>query len=501
MRAVKNITIAMANSVVTIVVSLVALPFYLRYLGMEAYGLIGFSVTLQAVSQALDLGLAPTISREVARSIDADGRQRVATLLHTLGIVYIGVSVLIVIAAVIAAPWIGQRWLTAEHVSTKTIVQAVMLMGVSLACRWPISLYQGALVGAHRLALSSTVNIVVSISAALVALTVLAHVSSTIQAFFIVQAAFNLIQACTLRLLAWKVVGVAGSRFDLAGLRRVWRFSAGMGAITITSLAFTQLDKGLLSKILDLEDFGHYMLAALVVSGLQVVVSPVFNSIYPRFSALAALGKTEELARIYSLGTRMTAAMLFPLAWTLVFHAQDLVLLWTGKPDVAMRAAPIIALLAIGSGLNGIMHFPYALQLARGATGIPLAINLGLLVLLAPLTVTLAMSHGTTGGALSWAIVGLVYVFVGTWLTGKKIMPSAGWRWLAKDVAVPLAISLCPVLLGAWVCKSANLRPMPDIIVASFAAFLGAVACASTDASIRRWVGEYVYRRNRLSAT
>src|SRR5579859_6873764 len=199
MRSVQNITIAMANSVVAIAVALLALPFYLRYLGMEAYGLIGFSVTLQSISQVLDLGLAPTISREVASSFDVDERRQVATLLHTLGIVYLGVSVLIVASAVIAAPWIGVHWLKSEHVPIQTVVQAVMLMGVSLACRWPTSLYQGALIGAHRLALSSAVNIVVSISTALVAVTVLAHVSSTIQAFFIVQAFFNLMQACTLR--------------------------------------------------------------------------------------------------------------------------------------------------------------------------------------------------------------------------------------------------------------------------------------------------------------
>ena len=49
------------------VLQLVCVPLYTRLLGMEAYGLIGFHITLVAVLQVLDLGLSPTMNREMAR--------------------------------------------------------------------------------------------------------------------------------------------------------------------------------------------------------------------------------------------------------------------------------------------------------------------------------------------------------------------------------------------------------------------------------------------------
>ena len=56
---------------------LVALvPLYIRVLGIEAYGLIGFFTTLQAVFALLDLGLSTTLNRETARlSARADSAQ------------------------------------------------------------------------------------------------------------------------------------------------------------------------------------------------------------------------------------------------------------------------------------------------------------------------------------------------------------------------------------------------------------------------------------------
>ncbi len=67
MKLGRNLLAGLANSVWTALVGLAVIPLYLKFLGIEAYGLIGFFATTQALLQILDLGLAPTITREVAR--------------------------------------------------------------------------------------------------------------------------------------------------------------------------------------------------------------------------------------------------------------------------------------------------------------------------------------------------------------------------------------------------------------------------------------------------
>ena len=42
-------------------------PLYIRYLGIEAYGLIGVFAVLQACLSLLDMGMTPTLNREMAR--------------------------------------------------------------------------------------------------------------------------------------------------------------------------------------------------------------------------------------------------------------------------------------------------------------------------------------------------------------------------------------------------------------------------------------------------
>lgn len=473
MRLVRNVAAAMANSVVLVLINIVALPFYLRFLGMEAYGLIGFYATLQAVLQVLDLGLAPTVSREIAHDAETGQQRRSASLLRTLGVVYIGVALVIAALVALAAPWIGTHWLQAKALSETTVAQAVMLMGVNLACRWPISLYHGALIGAHRLARYAMTNMTINICAAVATIAVLAYGARSIQVFFLVQAGSGLLQATLLRTFALRAVGERDARYDFADLRRIWHFSAWMTGVVIAGLLLSQFDKVVLSRLLPLETFAHYMLAVLLVGGLQVLTAPVFYTMFPKFSSLVARDDIVSLEYLYNAAARLFATALFALAFALVFQTEALVSIWLGDSKVAADVAPLAAWLAIGSALNGVMSFPYCLQLAAGKPKLAFLIAAGLLVMTIPTVLVLAIWYGALGGAVSWAILNLLYLFIGTWLTGRNVMGFAGWVWLRRSVSVPLIATFIPALLSAWICRMLAVGPWVSLGAGAVATAVG----------------------------
>ncbi len=49
------------------VLSIVFIPIYIKYLGIEAYGLIGIYTILVSMMMLVDVGMGQTIVREVAR--------------------------------------------------------------------------------------------------------------------------------------------------------------------------------------------------------------------------------------------------------------------------------------------------------------------------------------------------------------------------------------------------------------------------------------------------
>ena len=482
----KNLLAGLANSLWSALLGLAVVPLYLHYLGLEAYGLIGFFAMTQAMLQILDLGLAPTINREVARYSVTGELEQAGKLLHTLAIVYWCVAALIALLVAALAPLISSYWLTSNHLPPTTVTHAVMLMGLVVACRWPIGLYLGALMGAQRITTSSTVGIAMVTLGQLGAVAILVWVSPTIEAFFLWQAGVGLLHAMVMRWAAWRTIGrMAKLRFDGKALKNVWRFSAGMGGVAVSALIFTQLDKVILSKILNLADFGTYALAIVVISGLYVFINPLFSAVYPRFSALVASDSPDKLAELYRLSTRLLGAMLFPIAMVLAVFAEELVQLWTGDAAIAVRVAPLISVLAIGSALHGVMYLPYALQLAYGLTRLPLTINAILMVVQVPLMTWFALNYGALGGAMAWLLLHVMYLLLGTWMTHRQLLKAIGTKWLLQDVGLPLLVAMSIGWFARTVFQGTGHEMHIKLLAAGALALLTSIICICLSPALR----------------
>ena len=63
----RNILVNYASQIYVTLVGIVVVPLYIKYMGAEAYGLVGFFAMLQTWFMLLDMGLTPTMARETAR--------------------------------------------------------------------------------------------------------------------------------------------------------------------------------------------------------------------------------------------------------------------------------------------------------------------------------------------------------------------------------------------------------------------------------------------------
>jgi O-antigen/teichoic acid export membrane protein len=425
-------------------------PLYVKHLGVEAYGLIGFMASLQVVFGFLDMGLAPALNREIARCKILGNLNEARVLLHSLTFFYFLIAVLIIAATIAFAPFIAGGWLRSSTLSPDSLSHAIMLMGLVIACRWPLALYQSVLVGMQRIDITSALSILMTTLGGVGGVVVVSYVSPTIEALFVWQASTAILFTVIIRLIAWDKLGHYSANFKISSLKRIWHFSVGMSGVAITGLILLQLDKLLVSKIVDLNDFGKYALAGTLASGLYVLMTPLFNVIYPKLSGLVASEKINELITFYKTSSYLFMAIFAPSVVTAILYSGDFLVLWVQDKSLAESITPIVQFILIGTALNGIMHFPYALQLAFGATYIPITINVILIIIMIPLTIVLTKNYGVSGGAGAWAILNGLYVVIGTTITHRFLLVGHGLSWISKDVLLPITTSMSIIFLGRY---------------------------------------------------
>jgi O-antigen/teichoic acid export membrane protein len=475
MRLRRDISIGFLSSLWSAVLGLACVPVYIHYLGIEAYGVIGFFATAQAMLQLLDMGLSPTINREVARCAAAGSLSGAANLVHSVEFIYWGSAIVIGLSMYLTAGPIANHWLHSQQLSRATVEHSVALLGLVIACRWPTGLYQGVLLGAMKMDVASGINIGMISLANGGAIAVLALISPSIEAFFLWQAAVALLNAMVVRRAAWRTLHVSvAPRFDVAELRRIGRFALGMSGVAVSGVILTYADKLILSRLLPLADFGRYALAGAVAGGLYLLLTPTFNVIYPRMSALVAKRDERGLTDFYRTGSRLLSAVLFPMAAAAAAYSLELLTLWTRDPALAASASTITTLFLIGTALNGSMHFQHALQLASGVTRLSLIIYLILISIMVPLTIVLASHFGAIGGALAWALLNALYALIGTWLTHRSLLRGVGWAWMVSDVIIPAIISAVTIGLLSIKIRSLGLSPIATLMMGG----ITALACS-----------------------
>lgn len=500
MRLGKNLLAGLANSALTALVGLVATPGYLHFLGIERYGMVGVFLALQALLSLLDMGLSPTLNREVARSTASGDWLPVRGLFACLSRLYLGVAVVIFLVLLACSPWLASHWFRPESLAVSEIFEALVWMGAAIACRWPVGLYASVVNGAQRLTLSSSLASAYAVFSAAGALALLSWLEATLPVFFAWQTFAALAYALALRQAAWRAIGGRSGALAAWGeLRRVWRFSAGMGLIAVTSVVFTQLDKVLLSRLLGLDAFGRYALATLVASGIYIIVTPIFNAIYPRYSVLVVAEREQPLWVLHRLGTNMMVALVFPLALVLGVMSQPLVALWTQDAQLSATVSPVVALLCAGTALHAVMFLPYALQLAHGLPRLAIRINLVLIVVLVPLMLSLTRAYGEVGAAAAWLTLHCLYLLLGTWVTHRHLFRGLGGAWLARDVGLPLLLTLLVGVLARWAGVQ-DAQGLLAVLGGAAATWLaGASACLAISPELRLAIRQHLPQWTGLS--
>jgi O-antigen/teichoic acid export membrane protein len=451
----RNLVANVAGKAWTALLGVLFIPVFVGLLGIESYGLIGIFVSISALLSVFDMGLSPTLSRELARlsvSSTAEAARESRDLARTYEVLFWGAGALIGALWIALSPVVSSHWLPPSGLPHETVTRALMLMGLVIAMVWPSAIYDGGLTGLQRLIPLNATRIVVATFQNAAGALLLWLVTRSVLLYFGWLILITLAQTLALRFWLWRSIpsGPGGSfRPEL-----VWkhaRFAAGMTGITVTSIILTQADKIVLSRALTLDHFGYYTLASSVAMTLTFIVTPVFSALFPRFAQELAAGADDvRLSTLYHRSAQTVAALVIPAAAVLVFFTDELLLLWTRNPAIVANAAPLARLLAIGSCLNAVMAIPYLLQVSTGWTRLSVLKNVVAIAVLTPWLIWGTSHYGAVAAAVAWISLNVAYVLVEVPLMHRRLLPREKWSWYRSDLAVPLATATLVAGLSRW---------------------------------------------------
>jgi len=448
------------TNVYSLVIGILFVPLYINYIGIEAYGIIGAFNGITAFLWLFDFGVTTNLNRELSKFYETEDKRELLDLKKTLEIVCYSLSGLITVFLSGFIALLAFYWFNSENFTPAYLFSVLSILAFSLVLQFPIAFYTGGLLGLNQQVPLNFINIFINTIKCVGSYVAVIYFEDKIHAFLIFQMLLSILQVIILKIALGRFIAIddykAKFRSDL--LRRLKKFTSELFANNLIIILLMQSDKVILSRVLTLEDFGYYMLAySITTMTVGIFSNSVTNVIFPNFSRLVAADNRAELIRNFHLSSQLMTWGMVSIATVLAFFAEEILLIWARNPAVAEKTSKLLAVWAIGFGLNTLTLIPYFLQLAYGRSNISFRFNLTALILNVPALIIASNLYGAFGAALCWLVLNSIYLFTFIPVIRNNFLSFSLKDWYLRDVLPLIAVGAAIGAIFRWLIAGADI--------------------------------------------
>ena len=434
-----NVAASYVSQLYSGLIGIVVLPLYINFMGIEAFGLVGVFIMLQALANLLDMGLTPTAARETARfNGGSKSLSQYRSLMVALERVFFVIAIIIAVVIGIASDFLGTKWLRGSELSLDEIIFSVVVMGCIVALRWLGGLYRGVITGNERFVWLGTFNVAIATIRFVLVLPFLIYVGSSPTYFFGYQLFAAIVEITVIAVMAYKVMPSLKTKdswfYSWTSLKPVLMFSSSIGFTTVIWIIVTQLDKLILSSILTLAEYGQFTMAVMAASGVMLAGAPISIVLMPLMAKLHAQSNNKEMIEEYRKGTQLACVIVISVSAVMAFFVYPVLYGWTGDLNLVKNIAPIFVLYTMGNTMLVLSAFPYYLQYAIGNLRLHVLGNIAFVIILVPSVIWAARSYGGMGAASVWFVTNSLFFLLWVPFVHSRLAPGLNYRWYTIDI-------------------------------------------------------------------
>lgn len=481
---IKNSVLNFLGLALPKLVALLAIPFTIRLLGMDRFGILSLIFVVFGYFSFLDLGLSVATVRYIAQAIATKKFELVPKYLWATATFqfFLGLAGGLILTA--SSSLIAGRILKIPPGLISESKTALIILGLSLPIVLVSASFRGALEAAQRFDLvniikapSSVLNYVMPLVAA-----ALGFGLPGIVVFLFIVRFLTLIAylACCFRIYPNLRFFIA---FDKEAAKPIFKYGIWVQISNIVGPVIAYLERFMIGALLTVQMVSYFTAPGEAIMSLAIIPNSLLITLFPAFSALDGRQDDTMKNRFFGLSLKILLIVSGLVSIILIFFAKEFLTVWLGA-DFAGTCTGIFRIMVLLFFLNALTNIPYSVLQGIGRVDIMAKLYITELVISVPLAWVLIRNWGLMGATLSWAariVVETPLLFAVSMRLGKiKASSLVGGR--IKQAAVGLAILAAAGFI---------LKPIPwgqPVFVAFVVLFFAGLWTAVMEAKEKAWI-------------
>src|ERR1700686_509306 len=361
----KNSIFNLVGQILPMLVGLLTIPYIVRGLGTEQYGIFSIATMLLGYFSIFDLGLSRATVKFVAENLSPERIHKVPELVWTSLSLLVAIGTLGGILAAIFVPVSVTHFFKMPPSLAGEARIALFVLCASMPIMLGNDALRGVLEASQRFDLVNYVKVPASVLFYLVAALVIPfgmHVAGIVSLL----VAIRLVSTLAYLLLCFRTIPELGSRFRVskASLGPLATFGGWLMVTNVTGPVFTYVERFMIASLLSVGLLTFYSAPYELVSKLLIFPMSIVPSLFPYFS-YHGTRKSSEVSEVTSRTIKYLFLVLTPPAAIFIFFARDIMNLWLG-PQFAEWSTVVLQLFTLICFFNAFAYVPYTSVQALG---------------------------------------------------------------------------------------------------------------------------------------
>lgn len=298
----KGSTFRVLQTITSIVIGILMMPFLIATLGKELYGLwIGIG-SIVGTYYLLDLGFNQAVTRYAAQYIHQEKPEEANRIINTALLIYSALGVVVLLASILAAIF-GTKSLMTNPENIQLAQAILIITGFSLALEFPAKAFPGIISAYMRYDFISIVRLSKSILDAVLIYAFLSRGYGLV-AMALITLVTGLMSTA---IYVWFSTGLfkqlrfSRASIDLATLKDVFHFSKWVFLLDLSAMLRNKMDIWFILYFMSSSVLTIYYVAVRLIEYALQFLTQATGITGPLFTECYAKGETEKLIRLVTL--------------------------------------------------------------------------------------------------------------------------------------------------------------------------------------------------------
>jgi O-antigen/teichoic acid export membrane protein len=445
--------------VTSVLITLVTLPFILKYLGVADYSWIGIYTTIASAMYIFDFGLTSLITKEISQD-DSSSEENKKTIIASQELIYLCLGLLIFLLIYLSSNWLMTHWFfdTSNVIHHKNILG---LIAFAILVQWPHSFYTGALFGLKKQMISNYTQLGITLIKNLGVLLLFQFLSPSITVFFYWNIAISILTIAVQKFYIYRGVQFVNPfrYFSWTYINQLKKIAIGISIISFFGFIYSDVNNFLLMRWLSKTDFGYYSILNNILIAFIMFCATIKSALFPYISKIA-ISANKSIQSNYIKHYQIISFSLIPLSMFLVVFRYEILAIWLHQNDLTNKLSASFSWIIIGSLCNALMIIPWTYLIALSKTRFLISLAGLLAIISAPILYLLIRNFLFEGASLYWLAINALPLPFLIFYFNKQIKLSCS-KQISQLILLPIFISLPLIFLVKY---SSDLLKLSDFV-------------------------------------